>query len=188
MTRTLWFLPLFWLAAVPASAQVTIDTANQDRANLVTMIEIVRHEVEDAVGAMPATKFGFAPTEGDFAGVRSFARQAKHLSATNYILASAALGMDPPADAGDEVGPDSVVTKAQILAYMKGSFDLLERAARAYGDTRIPVRSSPISPFQGRSVTRLALIVESTVHAFDHYGQMVVYLRLNGVVPPASRR
>ena len=188
MKRSLLVLPLLFLPALPVAAHVAIDTSNQDRANLVAMIEIVRHEVEDAVAAMPATKFGFVPTEGDFTGVRSFARQAKHLSATNYILASDALGMDPPADAGDEMGPDSVVTKVQIIAYMKGSFDLLERAARAYGDTRIPVRTSPISPFQGHSVTRLALIVESTVHAFDHYGQMVVYLRMNGVVPPASRR
>ncbi|HKV70252.1 MAG TPA: DinB family protein [Gemmatimonadales bacterium] len=180
-------LPLLLLAA-PLAAQVPIDSTNQDRANLVFMVQVVRHEIEPAVAAMPATKFGFAPTQGEFTGVRSFAREAKHLSATNYILASAALGIDPPADAGDEMGPDSVVTKDQIIAYMRGSFDLLERAARAYGDARIPVRTSPISPFQGRSVTRLALIVESTVHAFDHYGQMVEYLRMNGIVPPASRR
>lgn len=180
-------LPLLLLAA-PLAAQVPIDSINQDRANLVFMVQTIRHEIEPAVAAMPATKFGFAPTQGEFTNVRSFARQAKHLSATNYILASAALGMDPPADAGDEMGPDSVVTKDQILAYMKGSFDLLERAARAFGDNRIPVRSSPISPFQGRSVTRLGLIVESAVHAFDHYGQIVEYLRMNGIVPPASRK
>ncbi|HEX4633743.1 MAG TPA: DinB family protein [Gemmatimonadales bacterium] len=180
--------PLLLLAAGPLVAQVPIDTANQDRANLIFMVQLIRHEIEPAVAAMPATKFGFAPTQGEFGGVRSFGRQAKHLSATNYILASAALGIDPPTDAGDEMGPDSVVTKEQVLAYMKGSFDLLERAARAYGDTRIAVRTSPISPFQGRSVTRMALIVESAVHAFDHYGQMVEYLRMNGIVPPASRR
>lgn len=181
-------LPLLLLSAVPLAAQVPIDSVNQDRANLVFIVQTIRHEIEPAVAAMPATKFGFTPTQGEFANVRSFAKQAKHLSATNYILASAALGMDPPADAGDEMGPDSVVTKDQILAYMKGSFDLLERAARAYGDNRIPVRSSPISPYQGRSVTRLALIIESSVHAFDHYGQIVEYLRMNGIVPPASRR
>ena len=57
-------------------------------------------------------------------------REAKHLSATNYILASAALGMDPPVDAGDEMGPDSVVTKEQILAYMKGSNGVVQPASK----------------------------------------------------------
>ena len=181
-------LPLLLLSAAPLAAQVPLDSVNQDRANLVFIVQNARREIVDAVAAMPATKFGFAPTQGDFAGVRSFAKQAKHLSATNYILGSVALGMDPPADAGDELGPDSVVTKEQLLTYMNGSFDLLERAARAYGDPRVPVTSSPISPFQGRSATRMAFIIEAVVHAFDHYGQMVEYLRMNGVIPPASRR
>jgi hypothetical protein len=94
----------------------------------------------------------------------------------------------PPVDAGDEAGPDSVVTKAQHVAYLIGSFDAVERAIDAIGDDRIPVRASPISPFQGRSATRVGLIAETMIHAYDHYGQMVVYLRMNGVVPPASRR
>src|SRR5690348_17468947 len=75
-------LPLLLLAA-PLAAQVPIDSTNQDRANLVFMVQVVRHEIEPAVTAMPATKFGFAPTQGEFTGVRSFAREAKHLSATN---------------------------------------------------------------------------------------------------------
>jgi len=94
----------------------------------------------------------------------------------------------PLVDAGDEAGPDSVVTKAQDVAYLIGSFDAVERAIDAIGDDRIPVRASPISPFQGRSATRVGLIAETMIHAYDHYGQMVVYLRMNGVVPPASRR
>lgn len=91
-------------------------------------------------------------------------------------------------DAGDEPGPDSVVTKAQHLAYLRGSFDALERAARAIGDVHTPVSSSPISPMQHGTATRTALITEAMVHAYDHYGQIVEYLRMNGVIPPASRR
>lgn len=68
------------------------------------------------------------------------------------------------------------------------SYDALDRAARAIGDEWIPVGSSPISPFQGGSATRIALIAEALTHAYDHYGQIVVYLRMNGVIPPASRR
>jgi hypothetical protein len=97
------------------------------------------------------------------------------------------LGEEPPADAGDERGPESVRTKAEILAYVKGSFAHLNTAIAAIGLTNIPVNASPISPLKRGEVTRSALIVESLIHAFDHYGQMVEYLRMNGVVPPASR-
>jgi hypothetical protein len=111
----------------------------------------------------------------------------KHLSATNHILAAAALGEAPPVDAGDEVGPEAVRTKAEILDYLKGSFAHLGKAIAAIGQADTPVNPSPISPLKRTEVTRSALVVESLMHAADHYGQMVEYLRMNGVVPPASR-
>ena len=152
------------------------------------MVSLIAESLVSTAEAMPADKYGFAPTVGEFANVRTFSKQIRHLSATNFILAAAALGRTPPADAGDEAGPDSVVTKEQHLRYLRLSFAALREAAAAIGDPRVPVRSSPISPFQGDTPTRLALVVEALVHAYDHYGQMVVYLRMNGVVPPASRR
>jgi uncharacterized damage-inducible protein DinB len=161
----------------------------QDQANFRLMLDgAVRRNIVAAAEAMPADKYGFAPTVGEFAGVRTFSHQIKHLAATNFLLAAAALGQNPPAHAGDEAGPDSVVTKPQHLAYLNASFDALMKAVDAIGDRRIPVRSSPISPFQGNTATRIALVSEALTHAYDHYGQMVVYLRMNGVVPPASRR
>jgi uncharacterized damage-inducible protein DinB len=189
-------LLLVLVAAAPcASAQgasppATVDSAAlQDRANFRLMLNTaVRRDIVEAAEAMPADKYGFAPSAGEFKSVRTFSAQIKHLAATNYILAAAALGEPPPPDAGDEMGPDSLVTKVQDIAYLKGSFDALERAVNAIGDRRVPVRSSPISPFQAGTATRLSLIAEALIHAFDHYGQMVEYLRMNGVIPPASRR
>lgn len=161
----------------------------QERANFKLALRgAVRRNIVSAAEAMPADKYGFAPTVGEFKNVRTFSHQIKHLAATNFILAAAALGHDPPSDAGDEEGPDSVVTKAQVVAYLNHSFDALEKAIDAIGDTRIPVRSSPISPFQGKAATRISLVAEAMQHAYDHYGQMVVYLRMNGIIPPASRR
>lgn len=147
-----------------------------------------RRTLIETAEAMPADKYGFAPTAGEFANVRTFSRQVKHLAATNFILAAAALNEAPPSHAGDEEGPDSVITKRQHLAYLEHSFDALERAINAIGDDRIPVRSSPISPFQGNTATRVSLIAEAFIHSYDHYGQMVVYGRMNGIIPPASRR
>ena len=161
----------------------------RERANFRLMLTgSVRRNIVEAAEAMPADKFGFAPTVGEFTNVRTFGRGIKHLAATNYILAAAALGESAPADAGDEQGPDSVITKAQHVAYLERSFDALAKAIDAIGDARIPVKTSPISPFQGGTATRLSLIAEALIHSYDHYGQMVVYLRMNGVVPPASRR
>ncbi len=78
-------------------------------------------------------------------------------------------------------------TKDEILRYLKGSFAYLDKAMEVIGQKTVSVKSSPISPLKRAEVTRLALVVESIVHAFDHYGQMFEYLRMNGVVPPASR-
>jgi DinB superfamily len=164
----------------------TLDALQEKRA-FESLMKLVEKEITSTVNAMPADKFGFAPTDGEFKGVRTFGQMVKHFSATNHILAAAALGEEPPAEAGDELGPETVRTKAEILAYLKGSFVHLDKAVEAIGQTNIPVNASPISPLKRGEVTRLALITETLLHAYDHYGQMVEYLRMNGVIPPASR-
>jgi uncharacterized damage-inducible protein DinB len=161
--------------------------AHREKRAIQIFFKIVENRVVSAADAMPANKYVFAPTEGEFKGVRTFAQQVKHLAATNYILAAAALGTEPPAGAGDEMGPETVRTKPEILEYLKESFVQLGRAIDAIDDKNTTVKTHPISPLQGGTPTRLGLTVEALIHAFDHYGQMVVYLRMNGVVPPASR-
>jgi uncharacterized damage-inducible protein DinB len=161
--------------------------AQREKRALQSLLKIAEKQIIPAVDAMPADKFGFAPTDGEFKGVRTFGQMVKHLSATNHILAAAALGEAPPADAGDEVGPEAVRTKAEILNYLNGSFAHLSKAIESIGQTNASVNPSPISPLKKGEVTRSALVVESLMHACDHYGQIVEYLRMNGVVPPASR-
>jgi len=163
-----------------------LDTQREKRA-LQSLLNLAEKLILPAVDAMPSDKFGFVPTDGEFKGVRTFGQMVKHLSATNHILAAAALGEEPPADAGDEVGPDAVRTKAEILDYLHGSFAHLSKAIASIGQTNALVNPSPISPLKRGEVTPSALVVESLMHACDHYGQIVEYLRMNGVVPPASR-
>jgi len=169
------------------SKETTSLDAEREKRALQVLAKLTEKVIVSAADAMPADKYGFAPTDGEFKGVRTFGQMVKHLSATNYILAGAALGEEPPADAGDELGPEGVRTKDEVLSYLKGSFASLDKAIEAIGQKSSPVKSSPISPLKSAEATRLALVVESLVHAFDHYGQMVEYLRMNGVVPPASR-
>jgi uncharacterized damage-inducible protein DinB len=161
--------------------------AQREKGALQIFLKSVQNQIVSAADAMPADKYGFAPTEGEFKGVRTFGQEVKHLAATNHILAAAALGEAAPADAGDETGPETVRTKAEILDYLNESFAHLGKAINAIGETNAAVNSSPISPLTATTTTRLALTVEALIHAFDHYGQMVEYLRMNGVVPPASR-
>jgi uncharacterized damage-inducible protein DinB len=161
--------------------------AQREKYALQVFLKLGQTMIVSAADAMPADKYGFAPTDGDFKGVRTFGQQVKHLAAANHILAAAALGEEPPAGAGDEMGPEIVRTKAEIFDYLKESFEHLARAIDAIGDKNPTVRHSPISPLKATETTRLALTVEAMIHAFDHYGQMVEYLRINGIVPPASR-
>jgi hypothetical protein len=125
---------------VDAKGAAPLD-AERERHALQSLSKIVEKEIRSGVDAMPADKFGFAPTDGEFKGVRTFGQMVKHLSATNHILAAAALGEEPPADAGDELGPENVRTKAEILTYLKGSFVHLDKAIEAVGETNIPVNA-----------------------------------------------
>lgn len=161
--------------------------AHREKQAMQVFLKSVRTQIVSAADAMPAVKYGFAPTDGEFQGVRSFGQQVKHLAATNHILAAAALGEESPADAGDEAGPETVRTKGEILDYLNRSFEHLGKAIDAIDEKNQTVNSSPISPLKKGETTRQALTVEALIHAFNHYGQMVEYLRMNGVVPPASR-
>jgi len=81
------------------------------------------HDIVSLIEAMPANKFNFAPTMGEFKGVRTFARQATHMATAIYMMSSAILEQKPPVDIGTgEDGPTSLQTKEQILNYVKGAF------------------------------------------------------------------
>ncbi len=138
-----------------------------------------------AAEAMPEDKYGFAPTNGEFKGVRNFGQQIKHVAAVNYELGAALLEEKPPVDVGDEAGSASVVTKADILKYLHDSFVYVHKAVQTVNDKNLV--ETVKSPFGEGSVTRLGLATSVCWHGFDHYGQMVEYLRMNGIVPPASR-
>lgn len=139
--------------------------------------------VVPAADALPEGLYGFRPTAGEFAGVRSFAEQVTHLSAANYQLAARVLGEEPPAGTVNETAPASVQTKAQVMDYLRGSFQALHRAA-----ARITVENAEDPIVIGRETENaVGLVMDAIAHAQNHYGQMVEYLRMNHIVPPASR-
>jgi hypothetical protein len=149
-------------------------------------ISNVEREVVPAADALPAEHYGFAPatTLGEFVGVRTFAQQVKHLAADNYWMAALITAQEPRVDVSKETGPDSVQTKAQIVAYLRGSFAALHAAVATITDVNAVRQVNSPSEWQ---TTRLSFAIDAVAHSYDHYGQMVEYLRMNGIVPPASR-
>jgi hypothetical protein len=146
----------------------------------------VENEFVSLAEAVPANAYTFAPTAGEFKNVRTFAQQVKHVAATNYMMASAILGAKLPVDIGKgEAGPASLATKEQILPFLKDSFAYLHKAMASL-TTQNLLQQIP-SPFGGKPTSRASVALEAAGHCFDHYGQMVVYARMNGIVPPASR-
>ena len=136
---------------------------------------------------MPDEKFNFAPTQGEFKGVRTFAEQVRHVATINYMLAAAILGEKMPVSVGEnENGDPKLKSKAEIVQYLKDSFVYVHKAYGTINEQNVvaPVKS----PFGEGMMTRLGIAVVNQGHNFDHYGQMVEYLRMNGIVPPASRR
>lgn len=148
-------------------------------------------EIVGLVEAMPADKINFTPSSleikgSDFKGVRTFAQEAKHLATYIYMLSSAVLEEKPPIDIGKgDGGPDSVQTKDQVVDYMKGAFAFGHKALASITEKNEMDQVS--GPFGGQKMARITAGVFMMYHNFDHYGQMVEYLRMNGLVPPSSQ-
>ena len=132
--------------------------------------------------AMPEDKWSFKPSQGEFKDVRTFGEQVKHVACANEAWAKQMAGDKPP-DRCDLGGPNPAKTKAEIMAYLRDSF---ARVDKVIAGTRADnlLHANP-GPYWGPN--RLSALTATIWHISDHYGQLVVYLRINGIVPPASR-
>jgi uncharacterized damage-inducible protein DinB len=144
----------------------------------------VEKEFVSLAEAMPADKYDFAPTTGEFKGVRTFGDQVKHVAQANMAFYGALLGQK--ASEADMKASQAVTGKDQIIAMLKKSFDMGHQAAAAVNAQN--AFQTVQSPFGQGGISRAGLMTTAVAHAFDHYGQMVVYGRMNGIVPPASQR
>lgn len=170
-------LPVF--AAEPAAPPISKVFDQQ--------LSMVEKEVVSLVEAMPEDKFGFSPKVGAFDGVRTFGQQASHIAFVNYAVSAAVLGEKNPSTTDDkENGPATLKTKADFVKYVKDSFAYAHKAMGTLTDANLTEMVQ--SAFGNNKTTRIYMANVSLWHTFDHYGQMVVYARMNGIVPPASRQ
>ena len=150
-------------------------------------LKMVESEFVPLVEAMPANKFDFKPSgTPELKDVRTFAEQAKHVAAVMYITAAAANKEQPPVKLDGETAPATVKSKEQIVQFVKDAFAYAHKATQAL--TAQNQLEMVKSPFGQGEMPRAEAASVPVWHTFDHYGQMVVYARMNGVVPPASRR
>lgn len=146
----------------------------------------LEREVVSLAEAMPADKYSFAPKNGEFANVRTFAQQVTHIATVNFEVAAAILGEANPVEMGtDENGPANLKSKDQIVDYLKRSFVYTHKAMRMLTSENLMGQIQ--SAFGKNQVPRLTMATVPQWHSFDHYGQMAVYARMCGVIPPASR-
>jgi len=149
-------------------------------------ISAIEKQIVEAAEAMPEDKFNFSPDSlnipgSEYKGVRTFAVQVKHVASSNYFIWSPLTGDKVPESIKDGNGPPDLKSKADIIKFLKDSFALGHKAAAT-----LTAENMLQTAGNGKS-TRLHLAEFGVAHAYDHYGQMVEYLRMNGIVPPASR-
>ncbi|HTP33952.1 MAG TPA: DinB family protein [Candidatus Acidoferrales bacterium] len=180
MTKVIAFL-------IGAGAGLYAQTAPMTVARLYdSQLKNTEGEVVSLAEAMPESKYGFRPANGEFAKVRTFAEQIKHIAAVNYLVSASVLGEKPPVNLGTgENGPDEVKSKDAVVKFLKDSFAYAHKAMQSLTDKN--QLDMIKGPFGNEKSARAGLANVAVWHPFDHYGQMVVYARMNGVVPPASR-
>jgi uncharacterized damage-inducible protein DinB len=155
-----------------------------------SQLSLIEDEMMGAVKAMPAEKYDFAPSPAifvpgqktEFEKVRTFAQQATHVAEANYFFYGIVSGLKQDMDVS---GIEKLTKKEDVVAALAGSFAFAHKAIATLSPANsFEVIKSPEPGFQ----TRATLASFGISHCFDHYGQMVVYLRMNGIVPPASAK
>ncbi len=181
-------------AALPQQAPTASELSKKETVASAFLrgLKYQEYEVRSAAEAMPEEKYGYRPAEGKFknekpqfgpAEVRAFVEQVKHVACSNFAFAAELDGAKPP-EACAKGGPDPAKTRNELLTYLRDSFAAIRKSLSAIDAKNM---FDPIEgPYAGPN-TRLGLATAIVWHNADHYGQMTLYLRENGIVPPSSR-
>jgi uncharacterized damage-inducible protein DinB len=152
------------------------------------MLNLFEGECMGVAKTMPAEKYSFAPSASTFSaeqgakfeGVRTFSQEVTHLIQANYYFYSVVSGIKPDVDM-KAIG--AMTTKDQIVPALAASFAFAHKSIA----TITPANAFETIKGADGMQTRATLAAFGVAHGFDHYGQMVEYLRMNGLVPPGSK-
>jgi uncharacterized damage-inducible protein DinB len=163
-------------------------TAESPARAMDELLSLYEHEAMGVVNAMPADKYSFAPSTATFAsgqrekfdGVRTFVQEVTHVAEANYYFYSSMSGLSPDVDM---TKIESLTSKADAVAMLAKSFAFGHRAIATITTENAFLTIKSVDGMQ----TRVSLAAFAVAHGYDHYGQMVEYLRMNGIVPPGSK-
>lgn len=153
-------------------------------ASVGETLQFVEGEILGVAEAMPEEKYDFVPTIGKFDDARTFREQVKHVACVQFALFNEFEGKQPP-PLCEKGGSSSAKTKAELIQYLKESFDY------SNGVVSQLTAANSLDRVDGRyaaPTTKLGISVASIWHVTDHYGQVVEYLRMNGIVPPLTQK
>jgi uncharacterized damage-inducible protein DinB len=147
----------------------------------------IENDILSSAQAMPEDKFNFTPESlniknSDFKGVRTFGGQIMHLATDNILIWSAITNASVRADIEDVNGPKNIKSKKDVIDYLKSSFAIGQNAISTLTTQNA---MTPVE-FRGRQLSKLDLAFYALTHANEHYGQMVIYLRMCGIIPPPT--
>jgi uncharacterized damage-inducible protein DinB len=140
------------------------------------LLDGIEKQFIELADAMPEDKYNFVPTQGDFKTVRTFGEQVKHVALANYYIYA---GLSDSEFKGKSDAIEKLTTKAEIMQALRDSY----KPAHEVVDGMTP-ENAFVTTAHG---TRAGIMSMGLAHNMDHYGQLVVYLRMNGIIPPASR-
>ncbi len=169
--------------AVSAMAQDSSAKPATESSTVLATWSMIEKEFISAADAMPEDKYSFAPSAGEFKGARTFAQQVGHVACANFAFFKEFEGTKPDEDCRYN-GKEPKKNKAELMKYLRDSFQFADQAIAKLNDQN---SLDKVEGNYGGPSTKLGITVLAVWHASDHYGQIVEYLRVNGIVPPASR-
>jgi hypothetical protein len=171
--------------AAPARAQQQ-DISKTTAQSVGGILGYAEDQFLSVAEAMPAEKYSYIPSAagGKFDGVRSFSEQVKHVACANFAFFNEIEGKNPP-DGCEKGGPAPAATKVELLKYLRDSFDYGNKVLATINEKNAMDR---VEGRYGGPNTKLGLAIIAVWHVADHYGQIVYYLRLNGIVPPPTQQ
>lgn len=167
---------------------VPVGSAETPGKAMDELVSGLEGEMMGVVKAMPAEKFGFTPSAGAFApaqgakfeGVRSFAAQCTHVAEANFYFYATISGLKPDVEMKSI---EAMTKKEDVVEALQKSFTFAHRAVATITPQNAFLTIKPVDGMQ----TRASLAAFGVAHGYDHYGQMVEYLRMNGILPPGSK-
>jgi hypothetical protein len=178
VVRTATIAGILLLLATPMQA------AGRVSDMYLKQVDLVEHDLLSLAQAMPAEKYSFRPAGERFDDVKTFGEQVKHAATMIFMTSAIVLEEKSPYEPGtNDNGPDSVQGKDQIVDYLERS---LAYARTAMSSLTEKNHLDPLNTYFG-SQSRIEVAAGVAYHSYNHYGQMVVYARMCGIVPPSSR-